>query len=548
MKKLFKLSFDFIVIFVAAKPSYVQGQIHTASSKMFDQKYNNATQFLLPGNSSNRKMFFLKQCTTPDFLAYNVSTMCQERPKFSLHRHGFLLTFLLRLKVCQLVTGQPWLDEECAERFYNLTDYHKASYDKMCNPVKYASFCHLTKFKQNIQPSTIIRRWLNQRNIAIQDSYNKKQNESFNIDNFQHNKTFDIVKAASNLTRLEKITCQSIETFFEVLFEQILQEMFENVSPNSWNAFFYDQYTEWYLENNAFCEDVGCGISRKNYKNFSITFLDCVSDSCQIASIVKMAIDGVITFLIVVGNILVLIVFYRTTITKSIPGYFKLNLALADLGVGLIITPSAIYIRYNQIYSPLPYRCDGKPLDWTFIFGQSYLTVTSFFRILLLFASIFTLSAASLDRYLAITRPFKYKEGKYLTKKKTIVSLILVWLLSATLAVILIYLCPLNSDGNDLILAWNTVFVTLYLLFFGIPLISCWILNFAVFLKVRTDYRERANNQRRLSENLHSVQDQKNEDFNIAMNSNCTKIVAEIKNGGVDRLRKQKVTEITLNK
>ena len=515
MNKPSKLPIAFVIILIRAKLSFVQAKFYTVSSKMLDQKYNNATQTLLPENSNNRNIFFSKSCIpfADDFetsSAKNLSILCKERSKLRLDEQSFLLTFLIQLKICQLVSGKPWLDKECANPLHDITDYHKASYDKMCNPAKYASFCQLTELKQDHQPSTIIRRWLKQRNIAIQDSSDKILNETFHTGN-----------TTNILPRLGKMICQSIESYFEVLSENLLQEDFDNVTLNSLNVFYNFHYTEWFHKDIAFCEDVGCGVSRKNYKNFSITFHDCASEFCQIAIIVAMVVDGVIALLVVVSNILVVIVFFRTSIMKNNPGYFKLNLAIADFGIGLIIIPSVIYNRYHQTYSPLPYRCDGKFVGLIDYFSQGYLTTISFFGLLLFFVSVFTLLVASIDRYFAVSRPFKYNKGKYFTKKRTIVTLLLIWLLGAALSMTSIFG---NSSyelfGNDLILAWNQMYVA----FLGltIPLILAWILNIAIFFSVRAQNQKKNENKKKRSQNANSQSNRTSASSISVIKLNCT--------------------------
>ena len=269
-----------------------------------------------------------------------------------------LLTFLLRVKLCQLVTGHPWLHEECANPLYDLTNYYRTSYDKICNPVKYGSFCQITEIKQDFQPLIIVKLWLKRRNIATQNSYNEKQNETFLIGN-----------SGSNLTRLERMTCQSIESYFEVLSEQLFQEDYVKVTQNPLAAFQNVQYTEWYLPHRVFCE-ASCGVSKRSYKIFSITFEDRVSELCQFAIIVTMAVNGMIDLFIFVGNLLILIIFFRTSMLKNTPGYFILNLAISDLCVGLIIMPTVIYNRYQLANTPLPCRCNGERFGLIDFFGQ----------------------------------------------------------------------------------------------------------------------------------------------------------------------------------
>ena len=510
MNKIIKEYIVFVTIFIVAKLRFVQGETVLSSiSKKNCNKF--ARSFMQPENSNNKNILFPKNSSIINFYETpaTVIVMCRNKPKFKLDEN-FLLTFLLQLKFCQHVTGYPWLDEECANSLYDLTDYHKASYDKICNPAKYASFCQLTEIKQHLQPSTIIRRWLKQRNIVIQDSDDEKQDETF------HNRS-----TASNLTRLERMTCQSIESYFEVLSEQMLLNDFAYLSLSRWNAFQNVPYTEWYHKDRAFCEESGCGVSTKDYEKFSITFYDCVSKSCQFSIIVTMAVDGIIALFILVGNLLILIIFFRTSMLKNTPGYFILNLAISDLCVGLIIMPTVIYNRYQLTYTPLPYRCDGERFGLIDIFGQRYLQAVGFLGLLFLFVSIFTLCAASVDRYLAITRPLEHKQGKYFTKKKTAVILLVLWFNGSAWAMIPVFAnSTYTSFGSDLSLPNQPNITILYGVLLGIPLITAWILNLALLINFCASNRKLANNKRERPKTTLNAQEQKRADINFVEESN----------------------------
>ena len=416
--------------------------------------------------------------------------ICEKTKNFTLGT-DVLLTFLLQLKICQKVTRKPWLDEECAKPSYALTDYHKASYDKICNPAKYMSFCQLTEIKQHLQPSAIIRRWLKQRNIPIQDSDDEKQNEFF------RNRS-----TAGNLTRLEQMTCQSIESYFEVLSDQMLQNDFANFSQNPRKVFRNVRYTEWFFVFREFCEDAGCGVSEDNFKSLSVTYQDCVPKSCQVRSVVTLIIDGSIASIIAAANILVLFVFFRTSVMKNIPGYFKMALALSDVGVGLIVIPSIIYNQYVLKFTPLPYRANGSMPAALDYFSKTYIDGIGFLTNLFEFASIFTLCAASIDRYLAITRPFKYVNGKYFTKKRIVIILLTIWFAGSIWALLPIIISSYKYElsGISLILITGNGAIAGYVVCIGIPLTFVWIFNIAILLKVRSQNRRRASSMKKKSD------------------------------------------------
>ena len=125
---------------------YRSGKCSLTANVVLHESNNYLTQMLHPQHIKSDMTFILKNQTRFNnyTLQLNLMLYCNEKPKFSLRR-GVLITFLLRLELCQLVTGHSWFDEECAKPFYNLTDYHKMSYDKVCNPTKYALQCNITE-------------------------------------------------------------------------------------------------------------------------------------------------------------------------------------------------------------------------------------------------------------------------------------------------------------------------------------------------------------------------------------------------------------------
>ena len=147
MSKPPKLCFAFVAVFVAAKLRASQG--HTVVSSTLEGNCNKvALSFFQPSENSSYKHVSFENSTRINFYrtSATLTAMCREKPKFRLDKN-FLLTFLLQLKLCQLATGKTWFNEECSKQRFGLTDYHKTSYVKICNPAKYASFCQLTEIK-----------------------------------------------------------------------------------------------------------------------------------------------------------------------------------------------------------------------------------------------------------------------------------------------------------------------------------------------------------------------------------------------------------------
>ncbi|XP_028398869.1 neuromedin-U receptor 2-like [Dendronephthya gigantea] len=119
----------------------------------------------------------------------------------------------------------------------------------------------------------------------------------------------------------------------------------------------------------------------------------------------------VITFTIL-GNTLVLIATWRERSLHQPNKYFIACLAVADLLVGLLTTPLKVY-QYNLNYISLK----GMSIH----FCRFIVWIDTF----PLITSIFTLTFISFDRYLKITKPFKYKSLMTSSKAMKIIFVII---------------------------------------------------------------------------------------------------------------------------
>ena len=122
----------------------------------------------------------------------------------------------------------------------------------------------------------------------------------------------------------------------------------------------------------------------------------CVEIACAIAA--------------VVGNALVVCVFARYVVLRTITNYYVISLAIADLLVGLVGIPSAIATSV------------GLPRDF-----HGCLLMTSLLM-LLCTGSIFSLVAVTTDRFWAIMYPFSYTAT--MTRKKALTAIAVCWTLA----------------------------------------------------------------------------------------------------------------------
>ena len=130
------------------------------------------------------------------------------------------------------------------------------------------------------------------------------------------------------------------------------------------------------------------------------------------------------------GNLLVLISIWRTPSLHSPSNILLAGLALADLGVGLVVQP--IFFVYNIAKIKRLANLFCSTGDELFLTGHWFCAT-----------SLFTLSAISVDRYMPLYLHLRYKE--MITAKRVTVLLVNIWLFS--------FVCSLLFLWYDKILA-----------------------------------------------------------------------------------------------
>ncbi|XP_077288482.1 tachykinin-like peptides receptor 99D [Arctopsyche grandis] len=113
------------------------------------------------------------------------------------------------------------------------------------------------------------------------------------------------------------------------------------------------------------------------------------------------------------GNLIVIWIVLAHKRMRTVTNYFLVNLSIADTMV------STLNVTFNYWYM--------MNADWPF--GALYCKISQFVSVLSISASVFTLMAISIDRYMAIMKPLKPRAGR----RATLAVAALVWIVSAAL-------------------------------------------------------------------------------------------------------------------
>ncbi|XP_043474587.1 orexin receptor type 2-like isoform X2 [Leptopilina heterotoma] len=136
--------------------------------------------------------------------------------------------------------------------------------------------------------------------------------------------------------------------------------------------------------------------------------------------------------LAIAANILVIVVVFKYHYMRSVTNYFVVNLSIADLLVTLICMPMAV----SQAVSIL----------W--VYGEIMCKLFFYLQGVAVAASVFTITAMSIDRYLAIRSPIAFR--RVFNKKTTIIVIVLLWVVSLTIFAPILRAVTLQNPITDL--------------------------------------------------------------------------------------------------
>ena len=130
------------------------------------------------------------------------------------------------------------------------------------------------------------------------------------------------------------------------------------------------------------------------------------------ATVVKMTALGLINLMVVLGNSLVIAAVLTTRKLRTVTNIFIVSLACADLALGAAVMPFSISYEVTRVWL------------WGTVWCSMWLAID----VWLCTASILSLCAISLDRYIAVTHPIRYPSLVSPFRGKVLV--MAVWILS----------------------------------------------------------------------------------------------------------------------
>ena len=210
-------------------------------------------------------------------------------------------------------------------------------------------------------------------------------------------------------------------------------------------------------------------------------------------------------------NIYVIISIFRKHLCNEPTMMLLLSLATADFLICIIVLPVTIITGIAD----------------SFIFGDTDYTRCQVCQIGLLFhifsfASVYTVALISVDRFLYIWRPLRYK--RYMTVKIVRSFIIAAWLLSIAVSVTPVFgfgslsfgrsalTCTLDLEGSSK-LAKNTWYLLLLVLVGMVPIIPLIVTNvwvFCIALKSMRKHYKMMNQQKHVDDLLRRIKQEKN--------------------------------------
>ncbi|KAJ0062290.1 hypothetical protein NL108_002623 [Boleophthalmus pectinirostris] len=194
-----------------------------------------------------------------------------------------------------------------------------------------------------------------------------------------------------------------------------------------------------------------------------------------------MALELFIALLAITGNFLVCLAFTRTKRLRTVTNYFLASLAVADMLVGLVAIPCAVFTDLGQPHHDLPLCL--LMLSVLLVLTQS---------------SVLSLLAVAAERYMAILMPFQYQ--RLMSPRAARLTLLFTWTM-AVLSGCVPIIHWRNQDSTYCV--FTCVIDMSFMVYFNffcfmlVPLIAMFIIYAHIFLIVQCQLRRIAQTRTR---------------------------------------------------
>ncbi|XP_078486376.1 uncharacterized protein LOC100186034 [Ciona intestinalis] len=139
-----------------------------------------------------------------------------------------------------------------------------------------------------------------------------------------------------------------------------------------------------------------------------------------------VAITIILSIVIVLSNVLIIVVTMRTRSLRKPHGYFKVSLAVSDLLMGLLVLPSVAHNILNGIKYQ---KSDYKQL---MLYSEHTTVEGAIFGIVGIISStttVFGLFLLTIDSYLSVRWPVKYRVGDIMTTPRALFLIAFIWII-----------------------------------------------------------------------------------------------------------------------
>ncbi|XP_076825360.1 uncharacterized protein LOC143470947 [Clavelina lepadiformis] len=210
-----------------------------------------------------------------------------------------------------------------------------------------------------------------------------------------------------------------------------------------------------------------------------------------------VAITIILSVVVFFSNLLIIMVTLRT---RSMRGFFKLSLAVADMIAGVVVLPSVIYNIFTEINDNLQlyvYLPGLNGIDS----NTPAAIICGIAGILSTITAVYSLLLLSIDSFLSITWPVKYRVGDIMSKTRALIAVSVVWVFSLAVAIFPIfatdfieyrlnyitlqYLPFIKQSTQDSAISGYWLAILYAVFVWGVPFVATWVLTVITLVQSR---------------------------------------------------------------